>query len=126
MRLTERFIAHDPPTAEEIADCRAATRALLEERIPGDVRPGALIGVAGTVTTLAALHLGLDEEDPELIHGHRLPAAWVEEELTRLAALTVEELAAQPGVHPPARPCSSRESPWSPRRSATSGSPSSR
>jgi exopolyphosphatase / guanosine-5'-triphosphate,3'-diphosphate pyrophosphatase len=104
VRLTERFIAHDPPSAEEIADCRAATRALLEERVPDEVRPSTAIGVAGTVTTLAARHLGLDEEDPELIHGHRIPAAWIEDELARLAALTVEERAGLPGIHPARAP----------------------
>jgi exopolyphosphatase/guanosine-5'-triphosphate,3'-diphosphate pyrophosphatase len=104
VRLTERFLAGDPPSAEELAACRAAVRALLEERVPESVRPAAAIGVAGTVTTLAALHLGLPEEDPAVIHGHVLPAAWVEAEVERLGALTVEELRAEPGVHPERAP----------------------
>jgi exopolyphosphatase / guanosine-5'-triphosphate,3'-diphosphate pyrophosphatase len=104
VRLTERFLAGDPPTAEELAECRAAVRALLEERVPESVHATAGIGVAGTVTTLAALDLGLAEEDPELIHGHRLQAAWVEEELARLAALPEAELAETPGIHPSRAP----------------------
>jgi len=99
VRLTERFLHGDPPASDELSACRAAVRALLEERVPGDVRPAAAIGVAGTVTTLATLHLGLPDEDPERLHGHRLPAAWLEEELARLAPLTVEELRATPGIH---------------------------
>ena len=104
VRLTERFLRGDPPLPVELTACRAAVRALLEERVPGRVQPSATIGVAGTVTTLATLHLGLAEEDPERIHGHRIPAGWIEDELGRLAGLTVEELRAQPGIHPDRAP----------------------
>ena len=104
VRLTERFLAGDPPSPEELASCRAAVRALLAERVPDSVRPAAAIGVAGTVTTLATLHLGLPEEDPERLHGHRMPAAWMEEELARLAAATLAELRARPGIHPDRAP----------------------
>ena len=104
VRLTERFLAGDPPSADEVEACRGAVRALLAERVPEDVRPSAAIGVAGTVTTLATLHLGLPEEDPERLHAHRVPAAWVEEELDRLASATVEELCARPGIHPDRAP----------------------
>jgi exopolyphosphatase / guanosine-5'-triphosphate,3'-diphosphate pyrophosphatase len=99
VRLTERFLRGDPPLPVELAACRAAVRALLEERVPGRVQPAAAIGVAGTVTTLATLHLGLSDEDPERIHGHRIPAGWIEDELARLAGLTVDELRAEPGIH---------------------------
>jgi exopolyphosphatase/guanosine-5'-triphosphate,3'-diphosphate pyrophosphatase len=104
VRLTERFLPGDPPAPEEVAACRAVVRALLAERVPESVRPSAAIGVAGTVTTLATLELGLTEEDPERLHGHRVPAAWLEEELARLAAATVEELRARPGIHPDRAP----------------------
>jgi exopolyphosphatase/guanosine-5'-triphosphate,3'-diphosphate pyrophosphatase len=104
VRLTERFIHGDPPTPEEILDCRNATRALLAERIPDDIRPNSGIGVAGTVTTLAAIELGLEEEDPALIHGHRLTAARVEDDLERLSRLTVAELAAIPAITPERAP----------------------
>jgi exopolyphosphatase/guanosine-5'-triphosphate,3'-diphosphate pyrophosphatase len=99
VRLTERFLAGDPPTAAEIASARDAVRSLLGERIPDTVRPAHAIGVAGTVTTLGTLHLGLDAEDPERLHGHRIPRAWIEEELERFAGATVEELRARPGIH---------------------------
>jgi len=104
VRLTERFLASDPPTAAELAECRSAVRALLEERVPESVHAVGAIGVAGTITTLAALDLGLAEEDPELIHGHHLRAAWVEAELARLAALPEAELAETPGIHPSRAP----------------------
>jgi exopolyphosphatase/guanosine-5'-triphosphate,3'-diphosphate pyrophosphatase len=104
VRLTERFLATDPPTEDELDRCRASVRALLEERVPESVRPAAAIGVAGTVTTLAALDLGLEEEDPSVIHGHLLSASWIEEELERLAASTVEELRARSGIEPERAP----------------------
>src|SRR3954454_6712222 len=72
VRLTERFLHTDPPPEEELAACADAVRALLAERIPADVRPKTAIGVAGTVTSLAALDLGLAEYDPEQVHGHGL------------------------------------------------------
>ncbi len=104
VRLTERFIHSDPPSPEEIADCRNATRALLAERVPDDVLPSAGIGVAGTVTTLAAIELGLEVEDPALIHGHKLTAARVEADLAELSLLTVSELAAIPAITPERAP----------------------
>jgi exopolyphosphatase/guanosine-5'-triphosphate,3'-diphosphate pyrophosphatase len=100
VRLTERFLESDPPTPSELSACRAFVRALLEERVPDSVDPTEAIGVAGTVTTLATLDLGLDREEPEVVHGHRIDAAWIEAELTRLAASTVAELRRRPGVEP--------------------------
>ena len=91
VRLTERFLHSDPPTGEELADCGAAVRALLAERVPDDVQPPQAIGVAGTVTSLAALDLGLDEYDPERVHGHVLSRPAVDEQLARLAAVPVAE-----------------------------------
>ena len=104
VRLTERFLASDPPAVDQLTRCRAYVRALLEERVPDAVRPVTAIGVAGTVTTLAALHAGLQTYDPERIHGHRMPASWIEDELVRLAGKTVTELRAEPGIEPDRAP----------------------
>src|SRR5947199_5525142 len=52
VRLTERFLHSDPPTADELDACAHATRELLTERIPDDVRPRTAIGVAGTITSI--------------------------------------------------------------------------
>ena len=56
------------------------------------------------MTTLAVLSLGLEEEDPALVHGHRLEAAWIEAEAERLAALPVSRLRQIRGVHPDRAP----------------------
>ena len=95
VRVTERFLATDPPTPTELATATAHVRSLLP---PYQAR--AAIGVAGTVTTLAALDLGLAEYDPKRTHGHLLTLASVERELERLAGLTLEERAKVPGIEP--------------------------
>ena len=95
VRVTERFLPSDPPTPTELAAAAAHVRALLP---PLDAR--AAIGVAGTVTTLATLDLGLAEYDPERTHGHRIPLASVERELEEIAALTNDERTRVPGIEP--------------------------
>ena len=92
VRFTERF-------GEDVEACRAAARALLPALSPGDA-----IGVAGTVTTLAALDLGLAEYDRERVHGHRLARAGAREQLDRLASLTVDERRALPAMEPERAP----------------------
>ncbi len=93
VRLTERHLPSDPPTADELAACAAAVRSLLDERVPEEVRKEAtaVVGVAGTITSLAALDLGLDEHDRDRVHGHVLPAEGLERQLERLAAVPVAE-----------------------------------
>jgi exopolyphosphatase / guanosine-5'-triphosphate,3'-diphosphate pyrophosphatase len=104
VRLTERFLEHDPPSATELRACRSAVRSLLEERVPEWARPARAIGVAGTVTTLATLHLGLTDEDPALLDGHVVPGGWIERELVRLAASEIAVLRARSGIHPERAP----------------------
>jgi exopolyphosphatase/guanosine-5'-triphosphate,3'-diphosphate pyrophosphatase len=98
VRLSERYLAGDPPAEAELAACAEHVRRLLAERVPGTVRPSLAIGVAGTVTTLATLHLGLEEEDPDVVHGHVLETRWIASTLAELARMTVEELRAQRGI----------------------------
>ena len=90
VRLTERF-------GEDVAAIRGHVRGLLP---PGDADTA--VGVAGTVTTIAALDLGLETYDPERIHGHAISRGAVMEQTGRLAAMTVEERAEiiEPGRAP--------------------------
>jgi exopolyphosphatase / guanosine-5'-triphosphate,3'-diphosphate pyrophosphatase len=104
VRLSERFLASDPPTAEELAACAAFIRSTLAGRVPATVRASVAIGVAGTVTTLATLDLGLSEEDPALVHGHRMDAGWIAAETEVLGAVTLAELRARRGIHPDRAP----------------------
>jgi exopolyphosphatase/guanosine-5'-triphosphate,3'-diphosphate pyrophosphatase len=93
VRLTERHLHSDPPTAVELDSCAGAVRALLAERVPDELREEAcgLIGVAGTITSLAALDLGLEEYDRDRVHGHVLGADGLLRQLDRLASVPVDE-----------------------------------
>jgi exopolyphosphatase / guanosine-5'-triphosphate,3'-diphosphate pyrophosphatase len=93
VRLTERFLHSDPPTAAELDACAAHARAMLEERVPDEIRSAttSAIGVAGTITSIAALALGLEEYDRARVHGSRLSAAGLSEQLDRLAAIPLAE-----------------------------------
>ncbi|MBA3434418.1 MAG: hypothetical protein H0U08_10030, partial [Actinobacteria bacterium] len=95
VRLTERFLGSDPPTRPELVGAGAYVRSLL----PTYEAPSA-IGVAGTVTTLATLDLGLEEYDPARSHGHRIPLDSVERELGRLAAMSLAERLEVPAIEP--------------------------
>jgi len=95
VRLTERFLGSDPPSRPELAAAGAYVRSLLPQ-----LEAESAIGVAGTVTTLATLDLGDSEHDPAHTHGHRLQLAAVEEQLERLAAMTLHERLAVPGIEP--------------------------
>jgi exopolyphosphatase/guanosine-5'-triphosphate,3'-diphosphate pyrophosphatase len=91
VRLTERFLRSDPPTAEELEESGTAVRTLLAERVPDEVRPAAAIGVAGTITSIAALDLRLAEYDPARVHGHVLSRGASDEQLRLLAAVPLSE-----------------------------------
>jgi exopolyphosphatase / guanosine-5'-triphosphate,3'-diphosphate pyrophosphatase len=87
--------------AARLAALRAAVEGRLAREVPEPIAAagaGRLIGTAGTVTTLAALDLGLRAYDPARVQGHRLTRAAVERELFRLAALTNAERAGLPGL----------------------------
>ncbi len=101
VRLTERFLGSDPPSAWELAEVGDAIRAVLAEY---ELSATDGVGVAGTVTSLAALDLGLVEYDSDRVHGHRLSDAAVEAQLERLAALPLAERREVPGLEPERAP----------------------
>jgi exopolyphosphatase/guanosine-5'-triphosphate,3'-diphosphate pyrophosphatase len=96
VRMSERHLHSDPPTAEEVAALRQEAAGML----PGDVPAGSLIGVAGTITTLATIDLGLNEEIPERVDRHELSADAVAAQLERLAALPLKERRKVRGLMP--------------------------
>ena len=97
IRLTERFLHSDPPTREELEAAAGAVRDALP-----DLEPAQAIGVAGTITTLAALELG--EYDPERVHGYRISRDAVDAQLERLASLPLAERRELPGLEPERAP----------------------
>jgi exopolyphosphatase / guanosine-5'-triphosphate,3'-diphosphate pyrophosphatase len=102
VRMTERHLLGDPPSAEQIAATTAdvdAAIALAAQTVPLH-RANSLVGLAGSVTTVAAIHLGLSEYDPRAIHGHVVPAADVAAISDELLAMSHDERAAIGSMHP--------------------------
>ncbi len=92
VRMTERFLRSDPPTAEELAAMEDHLRSVLgpiARRVKGR-RPALAIGLAGTVTTLAGILLGLAEYRGELVHHSWLAREEAENLYGHLAGLDVE------------------------------------
>ena len=102
VRMTERHLRDDPPTADQIAAATVdidAAIALAAETVPLD-KAATLVGLAGSVTTVAALVLGLPAYDPERIHHARLSAAEVAETAAALLAMPRAERANLGPMHP--------------------------
>jgi exopolyphosphatase/guanosine-5'-triphosphate,3'-diphosphate pyrophosphatase len=102
VRLTERCLHSDPPTPEEIAEAVRLTTDVLAGAfavVPVE-RARTFIGVAGTVTTLSAVHQGLAEYDPDSIHLSRLSVPELRATAQRLLGLTHEQRAGIGAIHP--------------------------
>jgi exopolyphosphatase/guanosine-5'-triphosphate,3'-diphosphate pyrophosphatase len=98
VRLSERHLHHDPPTGGEAAALRADVAAHLAG-VTAVLDPSAadrVVGVAGTVTTVTAIALGLEAYDPRRIHRATLDAAEIAAVADKLTAMTVAERAALP------------------------------
>jgi exopolyphosphatase/guanosine-5'-triphosphate,3'-diphosphate pyrophosphatase len=105
VRMTERFLGSDPPRPDELADCVGAVRSVLAERVPESLHGAtAMVGVAATITTFAALDLGLEAYDRERVHGHVMTAGAIQEQLERLAALPLSERRLVPALDPERAP----------------------
>ncbi|MBA2361372.1 MAG: Ppx/GppA family phosphatase [Actinobacteria bacterium] len=100
VRLTERFLASDPPSPEELQACAERARSLL----PSSLEADRAVGVAGTVTTLAALDAGLLNDEGLGTHGHLLTLEGVTAQLERLSGMTLAEREAVSGLHPKRAP----------------------
>jgi exopolyphosphatase/guanosine-5'-triphosphate,3'-diphosphate pyrophosphatase len=100
VRLTERHVRSDPPQPGELEAVRADVRAALAT-LPRSPAPQAqLIGVAGTVTTVAALAHGVAPYDASRVHGATLHVTDLEDTVRRLASLSLAERRALPALNP--------------------------
>jgi exopolyphosphatase / guanosine-5'-triphosphate,3'-diphosphate pyrophosphatase len=102
VRMTERHLHDDPPTEAQVqaalADLRGALQAAVADVPVG--KAAAFVGVAGTVTTIAALALDLPAYDPDAIHGSVIDYQQVAEVTDRLLRMPRSERAALPVMHP--------------------------
>jgi exopolyphosphatase/guanosine-5'-triphosphate,3'-diphosphate pyrophosphatase len=101
VRVTERFFPGDPPSAGELAEARAAVVGELRRArrsLPPLSAGGLLVGLAGTVSTLAALERRLPSYDRAQIHHFVLSRAVVEGWLQRLASEDRRARLVRPGM----------------------------
>ena len=102
VRMTERHLHDDPPTQAQIGAARADIEAAIADvakTVPVD-RATTLVGLAGSVTTVAALSLGLSSYDAERIHHSVISATDVHRIAQSLLGQTRWERAALPVMHP--------------------------
>jgi exopolyphosphatase/guanosine-5'-triphosphate,3'-diphosphate pyrophosphatase len=99
VRLTERFVTTDPPSPRDlraVTDAADAAFALL----PKLAHESPPIGIAGTVTTLAAISLGMTSYDGARVHGKTMTVTDVEHVVAHLARVPLDERKRTPGLHP--------------------------
>jgi exopolyphosphatase / guanosine-5'-triphosphate,3'-diphosphate pyrophosphatase len=101
VRLTERFLHSDPPTPEELSAAITVTTAYLEDVariLPATREARCLVGLAGTVTTVAAVELGLPHYDRDRTHHFRLTRAAAEDVFRTLATEARVDRIHNPGL----------------------------
>lgn len=104
-RVTERFLAGDPPSTDELAAAAAWVRpqfAAYWESLAQ--RPERLVAVGGTVTSLVAVGLQMERYDSHLVHLHDLTLEEVCDCIARMSALPVAGIAELPGIQPKRAP----------------------
>lgn len=106
VRQTERHLAGDPPTEDELAAVAGEVAAIIEAEVPRAVRRDAATGiaVAGTPISIAAIDQELDPHDSAAVHGYRLDRFAVDEILGHLAKLPLDERREIVGLHPARAP----------------------
>lgn len=106
VRLTESYVHSDPPRPEELLACQTVTETHLDDVAAAFASSGGLgsvrqlVGVAGTITTAAAVELGLPDDGRPELHGFRLTRTAAEDVFRTLATEDRVQRASNPGLHP--------------------------
>jgi exopolyphosphatase/guanosine-5'-triphosphate,3'-diphosphate pyrophosphatase len=101
VRLTEAYLHGDPPRPEELTNAIGAVQDLLEDverELPGIAARPMLLGIAGTITTIAAVEIGLPVYDPTRVHGATLSRPAIEEVFRTLATEPLADRIHNPGL----------------------------
>lgn len=101
VRLTERYIEHDPPAPEELTSAISYTEACVDEVLRAMIGLGdakTVVGLAGTVSTVAAVEIGLATYDRNRIHHFRLTRAAAEDVFRTLATEPLADRLHNPGL----------------------------
>jgi exopolyphosphatase/guanosine-5'-triphosphate,3'-diphosphate pyrophosphatase len=100
VRLTEKFLHSDPPAPEELSQVLSVARDYLDDvarQLPATTEAATLVGLAGTVTTVAAVELGVDYHR-DAIHHFRLSREAAEDVFRTLATETRAQRIHNPGL----------------------------
>jgi exopolyphosphatase/guanosine-5'-triphosphate,3'-diphosphate pyrophosphatase len=101
VRLTEKYLEHDPPQPEELVAAISYTEAWMDDVVrglPAALHPGRVIGLAGTVSTVAAVEIGLEVYDRDRIHHFPLTRAAIEDVFRTLATEARVDRVHNPGL----------------------------
>lgn len=101
VRMTEAWLHHDPPQAMELSQCISVVEIHLDDvmrEIPQATEAATFVGLAGTVSTAAAVEIGLAEYDRDRIHHFRLTRAAVEDVFRTLATEALADRVHNPGL----------------------------
>ena len=101
VRLTEKYVEHDPPLPEELVACLSITEAHLDDvarEMPQVGHAKTFVGLAGTVSAAAAVEIGLAEYDRDQIHHFRLTKEAAEDVYRTLVTESREERIHNPGL----------------------------
>lgn len=109
VRLTELELHSDPPRPEELTNAIGRAQDMLEDAVremfDGDTARGfvtleaaTLVGIAGTITTVAAVEIGLPRHDPTVLHGFSLTREAAEDVFRTLATEALADRVHNPGL----------------------------
>jgi exopolyphosphatase/guanosine-5'-triphosphate,3'-diphosphate pyrophosphatase len=101
VRITERFLTSDPPDAGELSDALTVVRTYLDDvvrEVPATMQAHRMVGLAGTITTMAAVEMGLADYDRDRIHHFVLTRAAAEDVFRTLATEPREARGHNPGL----------------------------
>ncbi len=103
VRLTEKHLASDPPTPEELSNAIAEAQAWFDDllrEVPAAATARTVVGLAGTVSTVAAVEIGLAEWDRSALHHFTLTRPAIEEVFRTLATEPLADRLHNPGLEP--------------------------
>ena len=103
VRFFEKYLLNDPPKPEELSAAIQVARLHLDDidrELPLIGKANSLVGVAGTITTIAAVEIGLEPYDPEVIDGFRLTRQAAEDVFRTLATESLSDRQHNPGLEP--------------------------
>ncbi len=103
VRFSEKYIHSDPPLPEELLACLSVAEGHLDDvarELPAALGARQLVGLAGTVSTAAAVEIGLAEYDRSMVHHFRLERAAMEDVYRTLVTESRADRLHNPGLHP--------------------------